>query len=56
MTQKELLEAAGVSSGGNGKRYLEELEQSGFIRKFTSFGKRKRDAQYQLIDLSSEVP
>ena len=50
MTQKELLEAAGVSSGGNGKRYLEELEQSGFIRKFTSFGKRKRDSQYQLID------
>ena len=50
MTQKDLLEAAGISSGGNGKRYLEELEQSGFLRKFTSFGKRKRDAQYQLID------
>ena len=50
MTQKGLLDAAGISSGGNGKRYLEELEQSGFIRKFTSFGKRKRDAQYQLID------
>ena len=50
MTQKDLLEAAGISSGGNGKRYLEELEQSGFVRKFTSFGKRKRDAQYQLID------
>ena len=50
MTQKELLEAAGISSGGNGKRYLEELEQSGFIRKFTSFGKRKRDSQYQMID------
>ena len=50
MTQKELLAAAGVSSGGNGKRYLEELEQSGFVRKFTSYGKRKRDSQYQLID------
>ena len=50
MTQKDLLDAAGISSGGNGKRYLEELEQSGFVRKFTSFGKRKRDAQYQLID------
>ena len=50
ITQKELLEAAVVSSGGNGKRYLKELEQCGFIRKFTSFGKRKRDAQYQLID------
>ena len=50
MTQKDLLAAAGVSSGGNGKRYLEELEQSGFVRKFTSYGKRKRDSQYQLID------
>ena len=50
MTQKDLLGAAGVSSGGNGKRYLEELEQSGFVRKFTSYGKRKRDSQYQLID------
>ena len=50
MSQKELLAAAGVSSGGNGKRYLEELEQSGFVRKFTSYGKRKRDSQYQLID------
>ena len=38
------------ASGGNGKCYLEELEQCGFIRKFTFFGKRKRDAQYQLID------
>ena len=50
MTQKDLLAAAGVSSGGNGKRYLEELEQSGFVRKFTSYGKRKRNSQYQLID------
>jgi len=50
MTQKELLQAAGISSGGNGKRYLDELEQSGFVRKFTSYGKHKRDTQYQLID------
>jgi len=50
MTQKELLLATGISSGGNGKRYLDELEQSGFVRKFTSYGKHKRDTQYQLID------
>ena len=50
MTQKELLAAAGISSGGNGKRYLDELEQSGFVRKFTAYGKRKRESQYQLVD------
>ncbi len=50
LTQKELLDAARISSGGNGKRYLEELEQSGFVRKFTSYGKQKRDSQYQLVD------
>lgn len=50
MTQKELLAAVGISSGGNGKRYLDELEQSGFVRKFTAYGKRKRESQYQLVD------
>lgn len=50
MTQKDLLAAAGIPSGGNGTRYLEELERSGFVRTFTSYGKRKRDAQYQLVD------
>lgn len=50
MTQKDILDAAGISSGGNGKRYLEELEQSGFVRKFTAFGKRKRETQYHLVD------
>lgn len=46
----ELMKGARLSKGGNVKRYFEDLEQCGFIRKYTSFGKKKRDAQYQLID------
>ena len=46
----ELLKSCGMIKGGNATRYLDDLESCGFIRKFTAFGKRKRDALYQLID------
>ena len=46
----ELLKSCGMVKGGNATRYLDDLESCGFIRKFTAFGKRKRDALYQLID------
>jgi len=50
LTYGEILAATGLSKGGVSLRLLEALEQSGFIRKYTSFGKRKQDAQYQLVD------
>ena len=45
-----LLASCGMAKGGNATRYLDDLESCGFIQKFTAFGKRKRDAIYQLID------
>jgi uncharacterized protein len=50
MTRKELLAAAKLKDGGSSTRVLEELEHSGFIKRYLPFGKAKRDALYQLID------
>ncbi len=46
----EILKTVGLEKGGNAKRYLDDLERCGFIRKYTAFGKKNRDATYQLID------
>jgi uncharacterized protein len=50
LTRNELLELTQLSDGGSTKKVLDELEQSGFIKKYLPFGKGKRDALYQLID------
>jgi len=50
MTFNEILAKTGLSMGSGALRLLDALEQSDFVRRFTSFGKKKRDAQYQLID------
>ncbi len=50
LTRRELLELANLSDGGSIKKVLDELAQSGFIKKYLPFGKGKRDALYQLID------
>ncbi len=50
MERAELLKAAGLPLGGSSSATLDELEQSGFIRRYFPFGKTKRDALYQLID------
>ncbi len=50
MTFGELLSASGLSKGGGALRILDALEQSGFIRRYTAYGKKKQDAQFQLID------
>ena len=50
MSKEALLASSGIGSGGNANRYLDALEECGFVRRFTAFGKKKRDAQYQLID------
>jgi AAA+ ATPase superfamily predicted ATPase len=46
----EILKSVGLEKGGNAKRYLDDLERCGFIRRYTAYGKKKRDATYQLID------
>ena len=50
LTRKELLQLTKLTDGGTTSGILDELEQSGFIKRYLPFGKGKRDALYQLID------
>lgn len=50
MTYGEILTEAKMKKGGVSLRILDALEQSGFIRRFTAYGKKRQDAQYQLVD------
>ena len=50
MTYGEILSEAKMKKGGVSLRILDALEQSGFIRRFTAYGKKRQDAQYQLVD------
>ncbi len=50
LTRKEILASTQLPDGGSTTTILEELAQSGFIKRYLPFGKDKRDALYQLID------
>lgn len=50
MTRDELLESTGIINSGDFTVKLEELESCGFIRKYYSYGMKKKNAVYQLID------
>ena len=50
MQRDKIAKAAGLVSCGNFTKYLRELEQCGFIRKYTTLGRKNRGALYQLID------
>lgn len=50
MTFADILSQTGLSMGGGALRLIDALEQSGFIRRYTAYGKRKYDTQYQLVD------
>lgn len=50
MTRSELLEISGEFDNEQFSKALRELEQCGFIRKYTSLGKEKKKALYQLMD------
>jgi uncharacterized protein len=50
MIRKELLAAAKLKDGGTATQILDELEKSGFIRRYFPFGKARREVFYQLID------
>lgn len=49
-TKKEICAATGMSSGGGVTNILNELEESGFIVPIASFGKKKNDLRYRLVD------
>lgn len=50
MSRKEIIQKTALDDGGKLNTRLETLEQCGFIRKYQTFGKRSKDAVYQLMD------
>jgi len=50
LTREELVSFAGLPDGGRLKKYLEELEACGFIRRYCAIGKKKKESVFQLID------
>jgi len=46
----ELIKLSGLPNAGSTTRLLDELEESGFIRKYVPFGKKLRNSLYQLVD------
>ena len=53
MTRSEILETAKLPDSGASTRLLDELEKSGFIRKYSPFQRQKRESLYQLVDFYS---
>jgi len=50
MTRMEIIKATRLSDNGSLSEALEDLELSGFIRKYAPFAKKNRGSIYQLID------
>ena len=50
MTREEITAAIDKNSGGALSKVLAELEYCGFIRKYNGYGKKNKQAVYQLID------
>ena len=50
ITREELLHATRLTDSGNFTTRLEELENCGFIRRYSQYGMKERNAVYQLID------
>ncbi len=53
MTRTEILELTKLPDSGASTRLLDELEKSGFIRKYSPFKRQKRESLYQLVDFYS---
>ena len=50
LTRDEILKETLLPNAGSTTRLLVELEESGFLRKYTPFGRTNRDSLYQLSD------
>jgi AAA+ ATPase superfamily predicted ATPase len=50
MTREELLAVTKLSNGGRFTETLDDLELSGFIRKYSAFSKKEKGAVFQLTD------
>lgn len=53
LSRKEIIKLTKLSDGGSLTRILKELEESNFIRRYKTYGKKKHQNIYQLIDLYS---
>lgn len=53
MTQSEILYATKMESGGTFSKLLDNLHESGVIRKYPRYGKERVETVYQLIDFFS---
>lgn len=50
MTRNELIDAAGLTSGGSTTRLLDELDSSGFVSRLPQFGLETKDTVCRLTD------
>lgn len=50
LTREEISKESKIPTGGNLTNLLDELEESGFIRRYVPFGKQSRNSLYQLCD------
>ncbi|GHT76973.1 ATPase [Bacteroidia bacterium] len=53
LSREDIVEITKISNGGGLSRILEELELSGFIRRYNSFEKKEKNALFQLVDFFS---
>jgi len=53
LTRSEIIDDTKLPNAGSTTRILNELEESGFIRKYVSFGKKEKGSLYQLSDFYS---
>ena len=50
LTRAEIIAGTGIPNNGHISELLQELEESGFIRKYKPFGKKLQNSLYQLVD------
>ncbi len=53
LSREEIISLTKLSNGGSVTRLLNELEESGFIRKYIPYGKVSKNSLYQLCDFYS---
>ncbi|MEM6316600.1 MAG: ATP-binding protein [Bacteroidota bacterium] len=50
LVRSQLVKKSGLPDGGTVKRTLDDLIESGFIKKFLPFAKKQKDSIYRLVD------
>ncbi|MEA5405814.1 ATP-binding protein [Arcicella sp. DC2W] len=50
LTRDDILKTTKLTNAGSTTRILDELEESGFIRKYLPFGNKNKNSLYQLVD------